>query len=78
MAWLTEFNSGQYHSIAIGVVHSSSSSLRALDGDISKSHVACNLAATVYGRKNLQMPRQERETLLSLLTFVECTEAIVL
>ena len=35
-----------------------------------------NLVAAVRGTKNLQMPRQERETLLSLLTFVECTEAI--
>ena len=36
-----------------------------------------NLVAAVRGTKNLQMPRQERETLLSLLTFVECTSAIV-
>ena len=35
-----------------------------------------NLVAAVRGTKNLQMPRQEREALLSLLTFVECTEAI--
>ena len=35
-----------------------------------------NLVAAVRGTKNLQMPRQERETLLSLLTFVECTSAI--
>ena len=44
---------------------------------ISLGHtLRVNLVAAVRGTKNLQMPRQERETLLSLLTFVECTSAI--
>ena len=61
---------------AIGPVHSSSLSLRALDGDISKSHVAWKPRSNMSSTKILQMSHQERATLLSLLTFVECTEAI--
>ena len=74
-SWYTFF---RYHKTRwrIGPVHSASLSLRALDGDISKSHVAWNLAADMRGSKNLQMPHQERATLISLLSFVECTAAI--
>ena len=44
---------------------------------ISLSHtLRGNLVADMRGPKNLQMPPQERATLISLLTFVECTEAI--
>ena len=44
---------------------------------ISLSHtLRGNLVAAVAAQKIYKFPLQEREALLSLFTFVECTEAI--